>query len=176
MFLYLMAAEERQRTSTDGGESGRSILRRLSTGFEHGFLRLTDVYAATLDWMLEHRVGTIAGFAAFAIVSLSLYPFVGRDFFPTVDAGQLRLHVRCPPGTRIERTEAYFQHVEDDIRQVIPAAELDVINDNIGLPNNINLALGDSVTVGPSDGEILIALRATHHPTAGYLETLRARL
>ena len=107
---------------------------------------------------------------------MSLYPFVGRDFFPTVDAGQLRLHVRCPPGTRIESTEVYFQRVEDYIRQVIPAAELDVINDNIGLPNNINLALGDSVTVGPSDGEILVALRARHHPTAGYLETLRAQL
>jgi multidrug efflux pump subunit AcrB len=176
MFLYLIAAEERERASTDGGESRRSILRRLSSGFEHGFLRLTDAYAATLDWTLEHRVGALAGFVAFAIVSLSLYPFVGRDFFPTVDAGQLRLHVRCPPGTRIERTEVYFQRVEDYIRQVIPAAELDVINDNIGLPNNINLALSDSVTAGPSDGEILVALRPTHHPTAGYLETLRAQL
>jgi multidrug efflux pump subunit AcrB len=176
MFLYLMASEEREPKASDGARSGLSFLRRLSDGFEHGFRRLTDAYAATLDWMLEHRAGTIAGFLVFAIVSLSLYPFVGRDFFPTVDAGQLRLHVRCPTGTRIERTEVYFQRVEDYIRQVIPAAELDVINDNIGLPNNINLALSDSVTAGPSDGEILVALRATHHPTAGYLETLRAQL
>jgi multidrug efflux pump subunit AcrB len=176
MFLYLMASEGRERKESDGAQSGRSLLRRLSDGFEHGFLRLTDAYAATLDWMLEHRAGTIAGFLAFAIVSLSLYPFIGRDFFPTVDAGQLRLHVRCPTGSRIERTEVYFQRVEDYIRQVIPAEELDVINDNIGLPNNINLALSDSVTAGPSDGEILVALRATHHPTAGYLETLRAQL
>jgi len=176
MFLYLMGAEERQRIAGDGTQNERSFLRRFSSGFERGFLRLTDAYAATLDWMLERRVGTIAGFLAFAIVSLSLYPFVGRDFFPTVDAGQLRLHVRCPPGTRIEHTEVYFQRVEDYIRGVIPAEELDVINDNIGLPNNINLALSDNVTAGPSDGEILVALRPNHHSTAGYLETLRAQL
>ncbi len=113
---------------------------------------------------------------AFAIVSLALFPFVGRDFFPTVDAGQLRIHVRCPAGTRIEQTEAYFQQVEDHIRRVIPAAELSVINDNIGLPNNINLARSDSVTVGPSDGEILVALNPKHAPTAGYLKTLRNEL
>jgi multidrug efflux pump subunit AcrB len=177
MFLYLMAGEKQERApAADGVRDKGSLLRRLSDGFEHGFHRLTDAYAATLEWTLEHRVGTMAGFLAFAIVSLFLSPFVGRDFFPAVDAGQLRLHVRCPPGTRIERTEVYFQRVEDYIREVIPAAELDVINDNIGLPNNINLALSDSVTVGPSDGEILVALRARHQPTAGYLETLRAQL
>jgi multidrug efflux pump subunit AcrB len=115
-------------------------------------------------------------FLAFAVVSLFLYPLIGRDFFPSVDAGQLRLHVRCPPGTRIEQTEVYFQQVEDYIRQVIPAEELAVINDNIGLPNNINLALSDSVSVGPSGGEILVALNAAHGPTPKYLETLREEL
>src|SRR5207253_699704 len=111
----------------------------------------------------------------FALLSLLLYPFVGRDFFPSVDAGQLRLHVRCPTGTRIEESEIYFQRVEDYIREVIPANELNVINDNIGLPNNINLARSDSVTTGPSDGEILVALNANHHPTADYLKTIRAQ-
>jgi len=105
-----------------------------------------------------------------------VFPFVGRDFFPSVDGGQLRLHVRCPPGTRIEESEAYFQRVEDYIRQVIPADELAVINDNIGLPNTINLARSDSATVGPSDGEILVALKPKHGPTAGYLKTLREEL
>ena len=118
----------------------------------------------------------IVVFLAFALASLCLYPFVGRDFFPTVDAGQLRFHVRTPPGTRIEETEIYFQRVEDYIRQVIPAEELNVIVDNIGVPNSINLALSDSVTVGASDGEILVALKAKHRPTAGYLKTLRAEL
>jgi len=174
MFLYLMRAEERGGTSH--ARAGRSIFGRISDGFNRGFRRLTDVYVATLDWVLARRAGSIAGFLVFACLSLLLYPFLGRDFFPTVDAGQLRLHVRCPPGTRIETTQAYFQRIEDYIRTVIPEQELDVINDNIGLPNNINLALSDSVTIGPSDGEILIALRPDHRPTAGYLATLREQL
>jgi len=118
----------------------------------------------------------IAAFLGFATASLCLYLFAGRDFFPAVDAGQLRLHVRTPAGTRIEQTEAYFQQVEDYIRQVIPANELSVIVDNIGLPNPINLALSDSVTVGTSDGEILVSLNENHRPTAEYLKLLREEL
>jgi multidrug efflux pump subunit AcrB len=175
MFLYLIASEERIRKAASE-DTRRSIFGRIADGFEGGFRRLTDAYQGALDWVLEFRAVALIAFMAFAIASLFLYPFVGRDFFPTVDAGQLRLHVRCPPGTRIEQTEAYFQQVEDYIRQVIPAGELSVINDNIGLPNNINLALSDSVTVGPSDGEILVALNAAHHPTAAYLQRLRAEL
>jgi len=176
MFLYLLASEERTKAADASRGKRRSILGRISDGFEAGFHALTDTYEGALHWILDHRPVALAGFLAFAIASLFLYPFVGRDFFPTVDAGQLRLHVRCPPGTRIEQTEVYFQQVEDYIRTVIPASELAVINDNIGLPNNINLALSDSVTAGPSDGEILVALNATHHPTADYLETLRREL
>jgi multidrug efflux pump subunit AcrB len=176
MFLYLMGAEEKPKTPDAGAEKRRSILGHISDRFERGFHALTDAYERGLHWTLEHRAIALTGFLAFAIASLFLYPFIGRDFFPTVDAGQLRLHVRCPPGTRIEQTEVYFQQVEDYIRSVIPASELSVINDNIGLPNNINLALSDSVTAGPSDGEILVALNATHHPTAGYLKTLRQEL
>jgi CzcA family heavy metal efflux pump len=177
MVLYLLAPEARAR-ETAAADTGRrrSILGRISDGFEAGFLRLTGAYQSTLDWVLENHVLAMIALLGFALVSLGLAPFVGRDFFPTVDAGQIRLHVRCPPGTRLENTEIYFQQVEDYIRQVIPAAELNVINDNIGLPNNINLARSDSVTVGPSDGEILVALNANHHPTAGYLKTLREQL
>ncbi|MCU1384738.1 MAG: AcrB/AcrD/AcrF family multidrug efflux protein [Acidobacteria bacterium] len=175
MFLYLIAGEVRADKAAAEG-TRRSFLGRVADRFEAGFHRLTDAYAGVLDWILEHRVIGLTGFMVFAVASLFLYPFVGRDFFPTVDAGQLRLHVRCPPGTRIEQAEVYFQQVEDYIRQVIPAGEVSVIDDNIGLPNNINLALSDSVTVGPSDGEILVALNATHHPTAGYLKTLREEL
>src|SRR5437899_3875730 len=118
----------------------------------------------------------MAVFLGFAIASLCVYPFVGRDFFPTVDAGQLRLHLRAPAGTRIEETERYFQRVEDYIRQVIPARELAAIIDNIGIPNPINLALSDSVTVGTADGEILVSLNTPHGPTAGYLKRLRDEL
>src|SRR5207253_4209975 len=121
-----------------------------------------------------HRGVVVTVLLGFAICSLLLYPFVGRDFFPSVDSGTMRLHVRCPPGTRLEQSEVDFQHVEDYLRQVIPANELSVINDNIGLPNNINLARSDSVTAGPSDGEILVELKPNHHPTANYLAKIRA--
>jgi CzcA family heavy metal efflux pump len=171
MFLYLIAAEARDNPAGAGGR-----LSRLSKGFEAWFLRLTGRYTDVLERMLAYRGTAMGLFLSFAAISLSLLPFVGRDFFPSVDAGQLRLHVRCPPGTRIEVSEEYFQRVEDVIRQVIPAAELEVITDNIGLPNNLNLALGDSVTAGSSDGEILVALRRPHRPTPEYLATLRQAL
>jgi multidrug efflux pump subunit AcrB len=176
MFMYLMPAEERANQAEASGGTRRSFFGRISHGFNAGFARLAGAYAGALDWMLEFRWAAMIAFIAFAIVSLFLYPFIGRDFFPTVDAGQLRLHVRAPAGTRIEQTEVYFQQVEDYIRQVIPAGELSVITDNIGLPNTINLALSDSVTVGPSDGEILVALKTPHGPTPAYLKTLREQL
>ncbi|MFY9550191.1 MAG: efflux RND transporter permease subunit [Thermoanaerobaculia bacterium] len=176
MFLYLIAPEEKARQEATGGEKPQTIFRKASERIEAGFLALADAYQGALDWVLAHRKIALAAFVGFAIGSLALFPFVGRDFFPAVDAGQLRIHVRCPPGTRIQQTEAYFQEVEDYIRGVIPAAELSVINDNIGLPNTINLARSDSVTVGPSDGEILVALNPKHAPTAGYLKTLRDEL
>src|SRR5713101_2314224 len=179
MVLYLLAPGARARHGGDAGHVApiqRSIFRRISDAFEAGFLRFARAYEGALDWALAHRRVLIAVFLTFAFGSLALYPFIGRDFFPTVDAGQLRLHVRAPPGTRIEETEIYFQHVEDYIRQVIPAAEVNGIIDNIGVPNSINLALSDSVTVGTADGEILVALNTPHHPTAGYLKTLREEL
>jgi multidrug efflux pump subunit AcrB len=176
MFLYLLAPEARARHAGADHTPRRSTFSRISDRFEAAFLKLTDAYASALAWVLENHVLAIIAFLAFALVSLGLAPFAGRDFFPTVDAGQIRLHVRCPAGTRLEESEVYFQQVEDYIRQVIPADELNVINDNIGLPNNINLARSDSVTVGSSDGEILVALNANHHPTGDYLKTLREQL
>jgi len=177
MVLYMLGPEARARQGDDSGHPPiRSFFGRISDSLETGFLKLNRAYEGALDWTLEHSVVMIIVFLGFAALSLFLFPFVGRDFFPTVDAGQLRLHVRTPPGTRIEETEGYFQRIEDYIRQVIPANELNVITDNIGVPNAINLALSDSVTVGPADGEILVALNATHHPTADYLKTLRSEL
>src|SRR5258706_1299121 len=172
MVLYLLPTEERRMKAPP--PSRRSIFRWIGDRFEAGFERLAHRYESTLDWALEHRGVVATVLLLFAISSLFLYPFVGRDFSPSVDAGAMRLHVRCPHGTRIEQAEVYFQRVEDYIREVIPGGELDVINDNIGLPNNINLARSDSVTAGPSDGEILVALKPNHHPTADYLKTIRA--
>jgi multidrug efflux pump subunit AcrB len=184
MVLYLLAPEARARQEAENGQPPaqpvqpiwRSFFGRISNSLETGFLKLNQAYEGALDWALEHSVVVIIVFLGFALISLCLFPFVGRDFFPTVDAGQLRLHARTPPGTRIEETERYFQGIEDYIRQVIPAGELNVITDNIGVVNAINLALSDNVTVGPADGEILVALNTPHHPTADYLKTLRDEL
>jgi len=179
MVLYLLAPEvrarERRETAHETAKR-RSLFGRISDGFEHGLRSLTAAYEGVLDWALAHTRTVIVVFLGFAAVSLCLYPFVGRDFFPTVDAGQLRLHVRAPAGTRIEETERYFEEVDDYIRQVIPAPELAAIIDNIGVPNSLNLALSDSVTVGPADGEILVSLNTPHAPTAGYLKRLRDEL
>src|SRR6266478_4548314 len=115
MVLYLLAPEARARHGRDTGHDApirRSLFGRISDSFEAGFVRLTRAYEGMLDWALEHKPLVIIVFLVFAFSSLSLYPFVGRDFFPTVDAGQLRLHVRAPAGTRIEETEKYFQRVE----------------------------------------------------------------
>jgi multidrug efflux pump subunit AcrB len=110
-------------------------------------------------------------------VSIGLVVFIGNDFFPYVDSGQMRLHVRCPSGTRIEEAERIFAGVEEEIRGVIPSRELDSILDNIGLPTSgINLAFSDSATVGDGDGEILISLQANHHPSLDYTRALRERL
>ncbi len=178
MVLYLLAPEARAHGRGAGHDAPvrRSRFGRISNSFEAAFRRLTRAYEGALDWALAHRRVVIAVFLTFALSSLALYPFVGRDFFPTVDAGQLRFHVRAPAGTRIEQTEVYFQQVEDYIRQVIPAAELEVIIDNIGVPNSLNLALSDSVTIGTADGEILVELKKPHRPTAGYLMALREQL
>jgi len=188
MVLYLLAPEVRARhgagqvagtdevDATRPAPTRRSLFRRISDRFEAGFHRLTAAYERGLGWALEHRAVVLVAFLAFALASLGLYPFVGRDFFPAVDAGQLRLHVRTPPGTRLEQTEAYFEQVEDYIREVIPAGELAAIIDNLGVPNPINLALSDNVTVGTGDGEILVSLKAPHHPTAAYLKRLREEL
>ena len=172
MVLYLLAAEERQLRHPTVRRP--SVFLRIGNGFEAAFERFARGYEGLLGWALTHPVMTVSTLISFAIASLFLSPLIGRDFFPSVDAGQLRLHVCCPPGTRIEQSEIYFQQVEDYIRQLIPARELNVINDNIGLPNVINLARSDSVTAGPSDGEILVSLNPNHHPTAGYLKTIRA--
>jgi multidrug efflux pump subunit AcrB len=179
MVMYLLPSETRASRGDDGGPAAparRSVFGRIGDASEAGFNRLVRAYEGALDWALAHTVLVVGVFLAFALVSLGLYPFVGRDFFPSVDAGALRLHVRTPAGTRIEETERYFQRVEDYIRQVIPASELAVITDNIGVPNAINLALSDNVTVGPADGEIMVALNPPHGPTAGYLRTLRDEL
>jgi multidrug efflux pump subunit AcrB len=146
-------------------------------GFESGFHSFRENYRNSVAWVLSQPVATIAFFIALMAVSLFLFPQLGRDFFPEVDAGQMRLHVRAPPGTRIERTQEYFAEVEAAIRQIVGNDQIEVVLNNIGLPySGINIALSDSATVGPMDGEILISLKEKHAPTAELVAELRREL
>ncbi len=152
-------------------------LQRIHHGFNHYFDRLRDRYVGALTWSLEHRMVVVLVMVGMTLISLGLVPFLGRDFFPTVDSGQFRLHVRAPAGTRLEATAARFYQVGQVIREVIPAAEIKTVLDNIGLPvSGINLAFSDNATISAADGEILVALNDNHHPTADYVRTLRTRL
>src|SRR5579885_621312 len=154
------------------------ILWRIHHAFHRGFEKMRDAYAGILASTLAHRKLVVGCFAALAASCALLYPFIGTDFFPLVDAGQIRLHVRCPGGTRIEETEKRFAEVEESIRRIIPRQELSDILDNIGLPyNGYNLAFSDTVTLGPADGEILVSLKhGEHHSTWGYVRQMRQRL
>jgi multidrug efflux pump subunit AcrB len=160
-----------------GGLLG-SLFGRLYEGFTRQFENLRGRYVAALSWALRHRGRVFLIFGGVIASTLALLPFVGRDFFPRVDAGQFRLHVRAPAGTRLEETARIFSEVEDEIRRTIPAGELDRVLDNIGLPSlAFNLAYGDSATTGAADGEILVALnRERHGPTDEYVKELRDRL
>jgi multidrug efflux pump subunit AcrB len=145
--------------------------------FNRGFEKVRDRYVEVLRWCLGHRGTVFAAMGGFVLVSLCLVPFLGRDFFPAVDAGQFRLHVRAPAGTRLEATEERFYQVGRVIREVIPPSEIGNVLDNIGLPvSGINLAFSDNATISSADGEILVALNPNHKPTAQYTRILREKL
>ena len=153
------------------------LLVAIHHGFESGFERFRETYRDAVSWVMSVPLLGIGFFAVLMVFSLLLFPGLGRDFFPQVDAGQMRLHVRAPPGTRLERTQEYFSQVEQQIRKSVGNDQIDVILDNIGLPySGINLALSDTATVGPMDGEILISLKEKHRPTAGFVAQLRREL
>ncbi len=155
----------------------KNILVRFQAGFERGFETFREKYRNALAWTLSESVATVTAFAILIVGSLCLFPLLGRDFFPQVDAGQMRLHVRAPPGTRLEKTQQYFADVEAEIRRLIGNDQINVMLDNIGLPySGINIALSDSATVGPMDGEILISLNKKHQPTAQLIAKLRQAL
>ncbi|HSS18019.1 MAG TPA: efflux RND transporter permease subunit [Candidatus Dormibacteraeota bacterium] len=145
--------------------------------FNHVFEKLRACYVNALRRCLEHRRLVFGAMGGMVLVSFALVPFLGRDFFPAVDAGQFRLHVRAPAGTRLESTQERFFQVGNAIREVIPPNEIQNVLDNIGLPSSgINLAFGDSSTISSADGEILVALNPNHKPTAQYVRILREKL
>jgi multidrug efflux pump subunit AcrB len=153
------------------------LFMRIHLGFESGFRRFLASYRNALAWCLSEAKVVGIAFGILIAFSLFLFPQLGRDFFPQVDAGEMRLHVRAPPGTRIEVTQAYFARVESTIRQLVGNKQISAILDNVGLPySGINLSLSDSATVGPMDGEILISLGEKHSPTAELTAMLRQQL
>jgi multidrug efflux pump subunit AcrB len=156
------------------GEGHGGWFARFHQHLERGFDRLRNSYAELLAILLTRRV--IVPVFAIAILALGtvMYLFVGRDFFPVIDGGQIQLHVRAPAGTRIEKTEQIFEAVENKIRDIIPESERELIVDNIGLPARLyNLAFADGSTIGINDGVILVSLKDGHLPTADYVRKLR---
>jgi multidrug efflux pump subunit AcrB len=180
MVHYMLKPETRLYALGSHGETagGTGPIWKTHYMFNHQFGRMRTSYRSLLHWCLEHRGPVLAGFGIFVAGSLSLAPLIGRDFFPTIDSGQMRLHARAPSGTRIEKTETIFADIEDEIRRVIPPREIDDIIDNIGIPQGgFNLAFGDAPTLGVSDGDILIALKPEKHGSvADYTDRLRRRL
>jgi multidrug efflux pump subunit AcrB len=179
MSHYMLGPEVKMFAHGRGHASGgKGPIWKFHYVFNRGFERMRTAYLSLLHWCLDHRAPVLAAFGIFVVASLGLSVFVGEDFFPTVDSGQMRLHARAPSGTRIEKTETIFADIENEIRQVIPPREIDDIIDNIGIPlGGFNLAFSDNATLGVGDGDILIALKPEQHgPAAEYTDRLRQRL
>jgi CzcA family heavy metal efflux pump len=153
---------------------GRSA--RFHEWFEDRFTRAQNRYHQWLGGFIAHRTLALVSVACMIVASAGLLWAVGEDFFPAVDAGMMRLHVRAPTGTRIERTEWMVSNIERSIRNVIPADELDGVSDNIGLPVSYDLAFYQTDSIGPQDADILIQLKPKHHPTAQYKARIRSVL
>jgi multidrug efflux pump subunit AcrB len=155
----------------------RNPFVRFQRRFEAGFERVRLVYRQLLSMALHRRVVFVTGFLGFIICSFALAPFLGRDFFPSVDAGQILLHVRTRVGTRVEESAQQFAEIERTIRQIIPPEDLETLVDNIGFPvSGINMTYNNTGTIGSQDGEIQIKLREEHRPTAQYVRTMREEL
>lgn len=176
MAKYLLKGHEH-----DGGEKARNSRNpfvRFQLLFEHYFEKLRSSYHGILNFCLHHRAVFLCSIVGFWALSVAiLYPWLGQDFFPSVDGGQFKLHVRAHTGTRIEDTAMLCDRIENVIRQEIPSSELGTVIDNIGLPySGINLSYSNSAPVGTADADILVTLNEGHRPTAEYMHQLREKL
>lgn len=162
----------------EGEGEHHSFFGRIHDRFNHAFEKLRDTYSGWLEKALAHSMVIFLIMGVLVVVSLCVVPFIGRDFFPSVDAGQLRLHIRAPVGMRVESTTERFIEVGRVVRKIIPESEIKTVIANIGLPaSGINLAFSDSSTISSADGEMLIALDPEKHgPVAGYMRSLRREL
>jgi CzcA family heavy metal efflux pump len=176
MAMYLLQPHV-HREAGEAPPPTRNPLVRFQRGFETRFEQFREGYRNLLAMALAHRRIFVIGFLAVVVASFGLAPFLGSNFFPSVDSGQITLHVRPPVGTRIEDASAMFGDIEQQIRQVIPPNELTSIVDNIGLPvSSINTVYNNSGLIGYQDGDIFVSLNEKHHPTADYVRRLRERL
>jgi multidrug efflux pump subunit AcrB len=173
MAKYLLRPHEH----ADARAPSRNPLVRFQQGFEHAFERFRHGYHGLLEGALHHRPTFLIGFMGFVAASFLLAPYLGRNFFPAVDAGQILMHVRAQVGTRVEETSRTFAEIQRAIREIIPAEELKAMADNIGIPNSgINMSYNNTGTMGPQDGDITIALNEGHRSTPEYVSILRDEL
>jgi CzcA family heavy metal efflux pump len=179
MMHFLLEAELKlyQDETAAKQEEKTNWIWRWHKKFDHQFEKLRHRYKGVLEWCLHNPALTLIMFGGFVLLSLPLVFFIGQDFFPYVDSGQMRLHILPPEGMRIEDSEQYFAAVEKEVRQVIPAGKIQLMLDNIGLPNGgINLAFGSTGTISNTDGEVLIALKPGERGTQEYMRQLRTDL
>jgi len=163
--------------SNEARPRSRNPLVRFQRAFEAAFERFRLGYRDLLSLALRRRAIFVMGFLIFVFGSFALAPFLGRDFFPPVDAGQILMHVRTRVGTRVEESSNHFVEIQKAIRQIIPPEELETVVDNIGMPvSGINMTYNNTGTIGSQDGDIQIKLREDHRPTAEYVRTLREEL
>jgi multidrug efflux pump subunit AcrB len=178
LVMYLLKDEAAAHQAGEGHQEVKpGLFRRFHLGFERRFEAFRETYVRGLNWALHHRKTVFATFGVGVIGAGLLVPRVGRDFFPRVDAGQIRLHVTAPAGTRIEETEKRFTEVAQAVRELIPAGDRGTITDVIGVPDGINLAVTDSNIISSADGEMLVGL--AEHRTRGtddYVKVLRREL
>jgi multidrug efflux pump subunit AcrB len=155
----------------------KNPLARFQVRFEHGFETIRGAYRGLLETFIANRRIFVGGFLLASFLSFALLPWLGQDFFPSVDSGAFTLHLRAPTGMRIEETAALCDRIENEIRAQIPPEELVGVIDNIGLPySGINLSYSNSAPVGTQDADIMVSLSPKHHPTAGYVHDLRLKL
>ncbi len=175
MAKYLLQVHDEQEVEKK--KESRNPLVRFQLAFEHGFEKLRGGYHNLLKSTVAHPILFTICFFAACLASFALFPWLGQDFFPAVDGGQFKLHVRAQTGTRIEETARLCDLIENSIRREIPASELSNILDNIGLPySGINTSYSNSAAIGPADADIQVSLAEKHRPTDEYVHALRGRL
>jgi multidrug efflux pump subunit AcrB len=174
---YLLRNQRVHGSADDHAKPSRNPLARFQGGFERMFENVRNTYLGLLQLCLQNRIKLIAGFLAFSVLSFGLAPYLGQDFFPTVDGGQIKLHIRAPTGTRIEETTSLADRIGAAIHGIVPSKELDGIVSNIGLTvSGINMAYNNSGTIGVGDADILISLKPNHAPTDDYIKAMRDKL